>query len=131
MRTRSRQGREGEPLCSWSNREILCITGSASRARELRDRHSGSIVPARMLTLTENALEWALRHAVNFGDTDAFPLPFEYRAIEHDWTALRSFLASANVLDWKVRPLRTLLAPKARYGFRITARFGRSDAEVS
>jgi hypothetical protein len=72
-----------------------------------------------MLTLSENALDWTLRHAINFGDTDAFPLPFEYRAIEHDWAALRSFLSSANILDWKVRPLRTLLAPKARYGFRV------------
>jgi hypothetical protein len=83
-----------------------------------------------MLTLGEDALNWALRHALNFGDTDAFPLPFEYRAIEHDWAALRSFLVSANILDWKVRPLRALLAPKARYGFRVITQLDPLDLLV-
>ena len=34
-----------------------------------------------MLTLSDTTLNWALQHALNFGDTDAFPLPFEDRAI--------------------------------------------------
>ena len=34
-----------------------------------------------MLTLRDTSLNWALQHALNFGDTDAFPLPFEDRAI--------------------------------------------------
>ncbi len=72
-----------------------------------------------MLKLTEAALNWALAHALNYGDTDALPLPFEYRAIKHDWDAVRAYLLSVNILDWKVRPHRTLLAPKARYGFRV------------
>jgi hypothetical protein len=34
-----------------------------------------------VLTLRDTSLNWALQHALNFGDTDAFPLPFEDRAI--------------------------------------------------
>ncbi len=48
-----------------------------------------------------------------------FPLPFEYEAIRHDWTNLRGFLETQDVLKWIVRPHRTMLSPKARHGFRV------------
>ncbi len=72
-----------------------------------------------MITLQEQSLDWALTHVEACGDTDVFPRPFEYEAIRHNWDTLRSELAEQNVLEWTVRPLRTLLAPKARYGFRV------------
>jgi hypothetical protein len=71
-----------------------------------------------MLTLQTASLDWALRHALRAGDTDVFPLPFEYQAIEHDWEAIREHLRQANVLSWTVRPHRILLFPKGRLGFR-------------
>ena len=40
-----------------------------------------------MLTLHERSLDWALAHALRYGDTDVFPLPFEYEAIKHDWSS--------------------------------------------
>lgn len=72
-----------------------------------------------MLTLQERSLNWSLNHALNIGDTDVFPAPFEYEAIQHDWDSVRSELAGRNVLDWPTRPARTLLSPKAKYGFRV------------
>ncbi|MBD2494347.1 RNA-directed DNA polymerase [Nostoc sp. FACHB-280] len=72
-----------------------------------------------MLTLKQNSLNWALAHALKYGDTDVFPLPFEYEAIQHDWQNLRSWIEAQNILDWQVRPHRTLLSPKAKYGFRV------------
>lgn len=72
-----------------------------------------------MLTLQEASLDWALAHVETFGDTDVFPTPFEYEAIRHDWDTLKTYLAEQNILEWKVRPPRTLLSPKARYGFRV------------
>jgi hypothetical protein len=72
-----------------------------------------------MLTLQENSLDWALEHALKYGDTDVFPLPFEYEAIRHDWTNLCTWLTNQNILEWQVRPHRTLLSPKAKYGFRV------------
>lgn len=71
-----------------------------------------------MLTLQLSSLNWALKHALNHGDTDVFPAPFEYRAIEHDWETIRAELAATNVLDWNTRPARSLLSPKAKYSFR-------------
>lgn len=72
-----------------------------------------------MLTLQEGSLNWAINHALNIGDTDVFPAPFEYEAIRHDWDAVRSELAAVNVLEWVTRPARALLSPKAKYGFRV------------
>lgn len=74
-----------------------------------------------MLRLSPTTLDWAIKHATGFGDTDIFPKPFEYEAIQHDWATVKDFLAGVNVLDvleWTTRPHRTLLSPKARYGFR-------------
>ncbi|MCW9027071.1 MAG: RNA-directed DNA polymerase, partial [Thiovulaceae bacterium] len=52
------------------------------------------------------------------GDTDVFPAPFEYQALSSDWDNVKSELLTANVLDWRTRPGRSLLSPKAKYGFR-------------
>lgn len=72
-----------------------------------------------MLSLQEKSLDWALDHALIMGDTDVFPIPFEYQAIKHDWDNLRLFLSQQNVLNWQTRPHRILIAPKGKYGFRV------------
>jgi len=72
-----------------------------------------------MLTLRPNSLNWALEHALQYGDTDVFPLPFEYEALRHDWQNVRGWLEKEDILKWQVRPHRTLLSPKARHGFRV------------
>jgi hypothetical protein len=72
-----------------------------------------------MLFLQNNSLDWALSHVLHYGDTDVFPVPFEYAAIEHDWTAVKASLAGVDILQWTTRPQRILLSPKARNGFRV------------
>jgi Reverse transcriptase (RNA-dependent DNA polymerase) len=80
-----------------------------------------------MLRLKETSLEWALKHALNLGDTDVFPIPFEYRALESDWSDTKKYLQDIDVLKWQVRPLRTLLAPKGKFGFRIVTQLDPLD----
>ena len=72
-----------------------------------------------MLRLKKRSLNWALRHALRFGDTDVFPSQFEFAAINHDWTEISTSLLAEDLHNWKTRPQRSLLAPKSRYGFRI------------
>ena len=81
-----------------------------------------------MLTLKEKSLDWALAHVERYGDTDVFPTPFEYAAIRHDWDTVRSFLHQQDVLEWTVRPHRFMLAPKARYGFRVITQLDPLDS---
>lgn len=72
-----------------------------------------------MLRLKRQSLNWALKHALRLGDTDVFPSQFEFEAIKHDWLAISKFLLNEDIHNWKTRPLRSLLSPKSRYGFRI------------
>jgi Reverse transcriptase (RNA-dependent DNA polymerase) len=72
-----------------------------------------------MLHLRTASLDWALAHALQFGDGDVFPRPFEYQAVQHDWANVRSFLKTQDILQWNVRPQRTVLSPKAKHAFRV------------
>lgn len=80
-----------------------------------------------MLMLQESSLDWALTHARRFSDTDVFPPAFEFEAIEYDWSTIKAWLCNQDILDWSVRPHRTLLAPKARYGFRVVTQLDPLD----
>lgn len=71
------------------------------------------------LVLSEKSLDWALEHALNYGDTDVFPLPFEYHAIKHDWKNVKEYIRGQGILNWTIRQPRSVLAPKARFGFRV------------
>ena len=80
-----------------------------------------------MLKLRSGSLDWALEHAINQGDTDIFPIPFEFSALKHDWDRVRSYLAQQDILEWTARPCRRCLAPKHRYGFRISTQLDPLD----
>lgn len=71
-----------------------------------------------MFNVQEESLNWALSHAIEDGDTDLLPTPFEYKAIKHCWTEMRKYLAEINILKHNTRLQRHILAPKSRYGFR-------------
>ena len=80
-----------------------------------------------MLTLLRPSLDWALKQAERFGDTDIFPMPFEFSAIRYDWDRLADFLSSTDILNWAVRPNRECLSPKSAYSFRISTQLDPLD----
>lgn len=81
-----------------------------------------------MLKLREESLDWALKHIESFGDTDIFPLPFEFKAIKYCWDEdIVPWLKSEDVLQWKTRTFRRCLTPKHRYGFRISTQLDPID----
>jgi hypothetical protein len=71
-----------------------------------------------MLALDEKSYDWAILHALNVGDTNVLPLPFEYKAMQHDWDDLSTFLNELDVTKYITRPHRQILVPKSKYGFR-------------
>jgi len=66
------------------------------------------------------SLDWALTHIEKFGDTDIFPVPFEYVAIKHGWQAVRDELCEIDLADYNCNALRRFLVPKSSGGFRVT-----------
>lgn len=80
------------------------------------------------LRAKQTSLDWALTHIEKFGDTDIFPIPFEYKAIRHGWDRdLRYFLSSQDLRAWEARSFRRLLTPKNRFGFRIATQLDPLD----
>jgi hypothetical protein len=72
-----------------------------------------------MDAVDNTALDWALTHVRRFGDTDIFPVPFEFDAISHAWIALRRGLAARDLGNLRMRTARRYLVPKPGGGFRV------------
>ncbi|RON43691.1 RNA-directed DNA polymerase [Pseudomonas frederiksbergensis] len=79
------------------------------------------------LILSDAALDWALKHALTWSDTDIFPDLFEFKAISSDWNNVKASIQNINILEWKVRPYRRCLVPKHRFGFRISTQLDPLD----
>lgn len=82
-----------------------------------------------MVTLQDKSLNLALTHALEVGDTDVFPTPFEFEAINHNWDDIKPLLKE-NLLDWNTRPHRFMLAPKGEFGFRVVTQLDPLDLLV-
>lgn len=93
-----------------------------------------------LLKIRTNSLDWALKHIENYGDTDIFPVPFEYEAIRYLWdrstrelvngTTLKEYLRNQDMLQWNVRDFRRSLTPKHKYGFRLSTQLDPLDTLV-
>lgn len=82
-----------------------------------------------MLRLQTQSYDWALKHIERYGDTDIFPVPFEFSAIREYWDKdVKPHLCQQNVLDWQLHSYRRLLTPKHRYGFRISTQLDPLDS---
>lgn len=79
------------------------------------------------LTLTDEALDWTLRHALAWGDTDIFPEIFEFKACDENWNQIKTWIQSVDLLTWTVRPYRRCLVPKHRFGLRISTQLDPLD----
>lgn len=77
--------------------------------------------------LSSEALEWAKTHVLKFGDTDIFPVPFEYEALAHGWLSLRPLLERLDLGSYQVRPDRRVLVVKPGGGFRAVTQLDPID----
>jgi len=82
------------------------------------------------LYLSSDTLDWALKHIERYGDTDIFPIPFEYEAIRYSWDDIQSFLSGQDLYNYTVRPYRRCLSPKHRFGFRISTQLDPFDTLI-
>lgn len=83
-----------------------------------------------MLNLSRASLDWALNHVLRHGDTDIFPPLFEFKAINSQWDDVANYLVTQDAMAWPVRTFRRCLAPKHRYGFRVSTQLDPLDMLV-
>lgn len=74
-----------------------------------------------------DSLEWALAHAERYGDTDVFPVPFEFQAIRFSWDQLRTSLSRKDLDTRPVEELRRCLTPKGRFSYRVATQLDPID----
>jgi len=77
-----------------------------------------SQVPPNPVFADPDALDWALNHIEEFGDTVFVPRCFEYEAIRHSWTIVKTWILSQDLREWAALDLRRLLASKSKYSYR-------------
>lgn len=77
--------------------------------------------------ISRDALEWSLTHIERFGDTDFFPLPFEYAAVRHCWDQIREKLQTTDLANHRPRATRRILVPKPNGSFRIVTQLDPID----
>lgn len=80
--------------------------------------------------LSGASLDQALKHIETFGDTDILPVPFEYKAIRHQWARVRSYLEGVDIGQWSTSPARTCLSPKHTHSFRTATQLNPLDTIV-
>lgn len=81
-------------------------------------------------TLSPDALDWALTHLTKFGDTDIFPVPFEFACIKNAWAWLKPELEKVDLTEYRTRSTRRFLVPKPGGGFRVATQLDPIDAII-
>ncbi|MCG3190145.1 MAG: hypothetical protein LKCHEGNO_02762 [Burkholderiaceae bacterium] len=81
-------------------------------------------------TLDPASVDWALTHIQRHGDTDLFPVPFEYGAIKHSWPSLKTKIASIDLASYEARSSIRMLLPKQMFGFRVALQLDPIDTII-
>lgn len=69
--------------------------------------------------LKRQALSWAIRNVVEYGDTDIFPYPFELKFIQQEQEIVLDALTSIDISKYTPMSLIESLVPKTKFGFRV------------
>lgn len=71
------------------------------------------------MKIQETSLEWTLKHLTNYYDSDFYPKLFEYKAIKHYWSEVKSYIQELELSTYVPKNPFTSLAFKANGTFRV------------
>ena len=80
------------------------------------------------LFVKKESLDWALEHIKRFGDSDIFPVPFEYGAYAAVWPEIGDYLVSVDLAHSEVTGSLKMMVPKHSEGFRGATQLNPFDA---
>ncbi len=78
--------------------------------------------------LHAESVDWAIKHIQRFGDTDIFPVPFEFHAYQVVWEKVQQHLRGIDVANAEVIGSWKMMIPKHREGFRGATQLSPIDA---
>ena len=80
--------------------------------------------------VSPQSLDWAKEHIRKHGDTDIFPVPFEYDAIWASWGDIKDKLSETSLGGAPMRPHVAIPVPKTTGGFRVAQQLDPLDTLV-
>jgi len=80
--------------------------------------------------LKQESIDWAITHIRRYGDTDIFPIPFEYEAMKHSWENLKKSISEIDIAEYEGRPFRRMLVPKQSGGYRVAIQLDPIDTII-
>lgn len=83
-----------------------------------------------MDNLRADSLHWAIDHVLRFGDTDVFPVPFEYKAIKAFRRDIVNELSTIDLTNYRTRAFIRQLIPKPNVGFRAVTQLDPLDTII-
>jgi hypothetical protein len=78
--------------------------------------------------VSDSSLNWALEHISRFGDTDVFPISFEFRPYKSVWPGLLDALRKIDLAKHELGPPIRMMVPKHTTGYRCAAQIDPLDA---
>ena len=66
--------------------------------------------------INTSSLDWALKHIEKYGDTDIFPIPFEFEAIRFNWNNIKESIIKEPITNFNINSHRRSLTPKNLFG---------------
>jgi hypothetical protein len=82
------------------------------------------------MKLKKSSYIWALKHLLKEGDTDLFPVPFEFKLIKACWRELLPRLELLEIQDYKWKAGRSMIIPKDNLGFRRATQLDPLDSLI-
>jgi hypothetical protein len=81
-----------------------------------------------LTSLSVDSLDWAIGHLTRYGDTDLFPIPFEFALIKKDWAGLKPKLRQIDIGAHQWGAARQIIVQKDEVAFRRTTQLDPLDA---
>jgi hypothetical protein len=70
------------------------------------------------MKIEQKFIDCALKHIIEYGDTDIFPFPFELKFLQDKEVDVAKELAEADISKYHPMSLVEALVPKSKFGFR-------------
>jgi len=83
-----------------------------------------------MVNVKKHHLEWALKHLKTYSHSDFYPRLFEFAAISHNWEAVKKYILSLDLSEYKPRSPMMCLAPKPDGNFRTAHQLDPIDSLI-
>ena len=68
--------------------------------------------------LKPESIDWAFKHICKFGDTDIFPVPFEYELISYNWSKVKAEIEKIDLTNYATRSFQLFFVLKQYGGYR-------------